>query len=673
MPILIGLMFSCTSNSNKANNYSSDPLISHIDSSVNPGDDFFLFANGRWFKENPIPASEGYNGLWLMISDTINAQIRKICESSALLKKEKKGSNKQKISDFFLSGMDSISLNRKGISDITNELKKIDSISNMQDLILSVEHIMSIAGQPMFNFYIDQDIKLSNRYAINLMQGGLNLPDRSYYFDTDVKAVDIRKKYVAFIQQAFIRMGYSETNAANISKKQMQLETELASNSRKLEDVRDPAKNYNKLPFAELIKLAPNIDWKLFFNKCGLQKTDTIIVGQPEFFKALNQIVKSKPLSTWKNYLKLSFFISMSDYLDDKTYQLIFDFYAKTLWGVIEPKPRWKRVVEQTNSSLGELIGEVYVKEYLPEGTKEKLLEIGNAIKDVYAERIKNLDWMSDTTKQKALDKLNKLIMKVGYPDRWKDMSSVIIDRTSYAKNVMNATNWSFRYNVTKYGKPVDRKEWTMTPQTYNAYYAYANNDLVMPACNIIIPGFEYKMADDALLYSIIGATFGHEITHGFDDQGSKFDDKGNLHNWWIKSDSIKFFNKTKMIVEQFNNYIAVDSLHINGNQTQGENIADLAGIMMGYEAFKKTKQYKNHIIISGLNPDQRFFLGYALGWMTNERVELIATQIRSDVHSPSKFRVIGPLSNMPEFYTTFNIKPGSNFWRSENQRIKIW
>ena len=352
----------------------------------------------------------------------------------------------------------------------------------------------------------------------------------------------------------------------------------------------------------------------------------------------------------------------------------MFNFYSSVLRGVKEPKPRWKRVVMETDGSLGELIGQVYVNEYLPKGTKEKLLEIGNAIRSVYAERMKNLDWMSEATKEKAVRKLNAVIMKVGYPDKWKDLSSMQIDRSSFVKNVMSANNWEFNYMISKYGKPVDRTEWNMEPQTYNAYYNPSNNEIVVPGCNIIIPGYERRLADDALLYSVIGgSTFGHEITHGFDDQGSKFDEYGNLHNWWTPEDSARFYKKTGMIVKQFDSYIAVDSLHINGSLTQGENIADLGGIMMGYEAFKKTDQYKNKEVIAGLNPDQRFFLGYALAWMVNERPEAVANQVKSNEHSPAKFRVIGPLTNMPEFYSTFGIKQGDPMWRPDSLRVKIW
>jgi putative endopeptidase len=379
-------------------------------------------------------------------------------------------------------------------------------------------------------------------------------------------------------------------------------------------------------------------------------------------------------LEDWKDYLKYHFVRGLSRYVDDKTFLESFGFYSTVLRGVQEPKPRWKRVVEQTDGSLGELIGQVYVDEYLPKGTKEKLVEIGNAIRQAYAERIKRLDWMSAATKEKALKKLDAIIMKVGYPDKWKDLSSLEVDRSSYARNVMNANTWRFRHMVSKYGKPVDRTEWQMEPQTYNAYYNPSNNEIVVPGCNILVPGYERTLADDALLYSIIGgSTFGHEITHGFDDQGSKYDEQGNLNNWWTATDSAQFGAKTKMVVHQFNEYIAVDSLHINGELTQGENIADIGGIMMGYDAFKKTAQYKDRRIIAELSPEKRFFLGYALAWMINDRPEAIANQVRSNEHSPAKFRVIGPLANMPEFYRAFGIKQGDRMWRPDSLRITIW
>jgi len=668
----MALLASCTPNSSKTKE--KDALAMHIDSTVKPGNDFFMFANGKWFKENPIPASEQSNGLWQMIQDTINDQVLSICKSSAATAEEPKGSDKQKIGDFYYSGMDSVSLNRKGIEDVRTYLSMIDEIKDIDGLVKVAAELRYLTGSALFSFYVGQDDRISSKNAVMLGQGGLSLYDRNYYFDTDDRAIMIRKKFVEHMANMYKITGYDDVKAKLASESTMKIETALAKSSRKREDTRDPLKNYNKLSFKNLAENDPNFNWAMFVQNMGLKNVDSVIVGQPEFFTALNGYLKSYPINDWKNYLKFHLFSNLSDYMDDKTFQENFNFYSKVLSGVEEPKPRWKRVVEQTNSSLGELIGQVYVKEFLPAGTKEKLLEIGNSIRDVYAERIKNLDWMSPKTKEKALVKLNGIVMKVGYPDHWKDMSSVEIDRSSYLKNIASAAHWRFNYMLQKYGKPVDRTEWGMYPQTYNAYYNPSNNEICVPGCNILVPGYEHVLADDAILYSVIGgSTFGHEITHGFDDQGAKYDKEGNLNNWWTSSDSVKFFSKTKLIVEQFDKYIAVYSLHINGSSTQGENIADLAGVSMGFEAFKKTKQFKTNEIIAGIRPDQRFFLAYGMAWMINMRPEAIANRVKSDVHSPAKFRVIGPLSDIPEFYTAFDVKQGDSMWRPDSLRVKIW
>jgi putative endopeptidase len=670
--VLLLTSISCqTGRKDKSSNI--DPLASHIDSSYHAGDDFFNYANGKWFKSNPIAASEQSSGIWQLIQDTINSQILKICKTSAANLSEK-GSNKQKIGDFYFSGMDSINLNKNGISVLQKYLDQIAEVKDIRQLLTASAFIHRGAASPMFGFGVGQDSKISSKNAVTIWQGGLSLPDRSYYFEKDERTVKIREKFIQHVGNIFSLLKYDQKKAKSAAEEIMKLETSMALASRKKEDTRDPLKNYTKLSFKQLTELTPNFDWQLFNRETGLQNVDTVIVGQPEYLTALNKNLKTFPLEVWKNYLKYQLIRGLASYLDDKTYLEVFKFYSQTLRGVKQPKPRWKRVVEQTDGYLGELIGQVYVAEYLPVGTKEKLVEIGNAIKSVYAERIKNLDWMSNPTKEKALNKLGAMIMKVGYPDKWKDLSSMKIDRESYAENAMNANHWHFNYMISKFGKPVDRTEWDMQPQNYNAYYNPSNNELVVPACNIIVPGFERKMADDAILYSIIGgSTFGHEMTHGFDDMGSKFDEKGNLKNWWTKEDSTKFYSKTKMIVEQFNQYNPVDSLHINGELTQGENIADLGGIIMGYQAFQKTRQYQDKQMIANLTPDQRFFLGFALAWMVNMRPEAIANQVRSDEHSPASFRVIGTLSNMPEFYQAFGVKKGDKMWRPEDKIVRIW
>ncbi|MFA5326632.1 MAG: M13 family metallopeptidase [Prolixibacteraceae bacterium] len=672
LPALFLTVFSCHFGS-IGKTAQVDPLVSHIDSTVRPGDDFFQYANGKWFADNPISPSEQSSGIWQIIQDTINSQVLKICKSSAETT-SKKGTNKQKIGDFYFSGMDSLKLDNEGIRPIKKYLEQIDAIKNLDELISEAAFLQGSSASTMFGFGIWQDSKISSKNAVNIWQGGLSLPDRSYYFDTDERTKQIRSKFQSHLENMFKLMNYDPASAKAAAISQMKIETSLAEASRKKEDTRDPLKNYTKLSAAQLQSLTPDYNWQLFFNGTGLQNVDTVIVGQPEFLKALNADLKKYPLNDWKNFLKYKFIRGLANYLDDSIYHETFSFYAQTLRGIKQPKPRWKRVVEQTNGYLGELIGQVYVTEYLPVGTKEKLVEIGNAVKSVYAERIKNLDWMGDVTKAKALRKLDTMIMKIGYPDKWKDLSSLEIGRESYVQNAINANLWQSNYNISKFGKPVDRTEWEMEPQTYNAYYNPSNNELVIPACNIIVPGYERNMADDAILYAIIGgSTFGHEMTHGFDDMGSKFDESGNLKNWWTSEDSARFYSKTKKIVKQFNQYNPVDSLHINGELTQGENIADLGGIIMGYKAFQKTRQYLYQEKIDNLTPDQRFFLGFALAWMVNQRPEAIANQVRSDEHSPAKYRVIGTLSNMPEFFKAFDVKEGDKMWRPDSLIVRIW
>ena len=668
------ILSSCNQQSGKKTGLEKDELVSHLDSTIKPGDDFFLFANGKWFKEHPIPANEQSNGLWTLIQDTINAQVRNICESSAASRDAPAGSNKQKIGDFFYSGMDSISINKKALADLKEELDRIDAVKDLNDLTREAAYLHTVACTPLFEFFVGQDDRISSKYAVFIQQGGLNLPDRSFYVDTDPRAIMIRGKFSEYLVNMYKLMGYTDKSAKLAGEHTMKLETALAMISRKREDTRDPLKNYNKIPFNRLKSEMPDFNWNLFMETAGLSRVDTVIVGQPEFLTAENKLLKRFSLITWKDYLKFQLVSSLSRFLDDKTFMESFSFYSTVLQGVKEPKPRWKRVVEQTDRSLGELIGQVYVDEYLPKGTKEKLNEIGKAIMAVFAERIKSLDWMSETTKEKALKKLSSVIIKVGYPDTWKDMSSLKVGRRSYVRNAMNANIWASQFNISKFGKPVDRKEWGMEPQTYNAYYNPSNNEIVVPGCNIMVPGYERILADDAILYSVIGgSTFGHEITHGFDDQGSKYDEFGNLHNWWNKQDSVKFFTRTKRIVKQFDEFVAVDSLHVNGELTQGENIADLAGVIMGYEAFKKTNFYRDRQSIGGLTPDQRYFLGYALAWMINERPEAVASQVKSNEHPPARFRVLGPLANIPEFYKAFDIKPGDRMWRADSLRVKIW
>ena len=651
-----------------------DPLLTNRDTTVSPSDNFFNYANGGWFKRNPIPESERSNGIFRTIGDTINNQIKSICEKSAKNTDAPKGSNEQKIGDFYASGMDTTTIEKVGLKALDKELKTIESIQDIPSLLASIAYLHTIGASPAFSFYVGQDDKISTKHALFFGQGGLGMGNRDYYFNTDAETVTIRNEYVKHLKAMLQLMGLdakrSELDASSI----MKLETELAKNSRKLEALRDPIKNYNKMSIAQFDAKTPNFNWNSILPKFGISKADSVIVGQPEFFIALDKMVKSYSIADWKTYLKWDLLNSYASYLNKDIENQNFKFYSTVMSGVKKQKPRWKKIVEQTDNSLGELVGQVYVKDYLPKGSKEKLLEIGNNIRDVYADHIKKLDWMSDITKKKALYKLSKIVMKVGYPDKWKDLSSVEVTRNTYCANVMSANKWGYNYMISKFGKPVDRNEWSMQPQEYNAYYNPSNNEIVVPACNILVPGFEGRMPDDAILYGIIGgSTFGHEITHGFDDQGSQYDANGNLNNWWTPEDLAKFKVKTKLIVSQFNKFEPLKGKFVNGDATQGENIADLGGVVMGLEAFKKTSQYKNNEKISGLTPDQRFFLAYGYAWMVNIKPESLAQQIMVDVHAPAQYRINGPLANLPEFHKAFNIKPGSKMYQADSLRVVIW
>jgi putative endopeptidase len=649
-----------------------DPLVSHIDSAISPGENFFLYANNRWFTENPIPGTKNSVGIFRTIQDTINSQVRQVCEKSAALTNAEKGSKEQMIGDYYAAGLDTNTIEKNGLSALKEQLDMINAITSPMEITSAAAKLHVVGCSPLFNFRVGIDDKNSSAYAAFFYQGGIGLPDREYYFSNEGENPKIRTEYVKHIQNMLSLAKLTSSKDAGV--KVFAIEKSLAQASRKLEDTRDPYKNYNKVSVRTFTNRFTVLNTATILSTYQLNNIDSVIIGQPEFFTALESALMTNSLADWKLYLQWNLISSYSDKLTKNLDIENFNFFGKVLSGRKAQKPRWERIVEDTDGSLGELIGQIYVKEYLPEGTKEKLLEIGENIRTVYAEHIKQLDWMSATTKEKALSKLAKVNMKVGYPDKWKDMSSINIDRTSYAKNSMSVRVWQFNDMISKYGKPVDKSEWGMTPQMYNAYYDPTFNEICVPACNIIVPGFEGRMPDDAVLYGIIGgSTFGHELTHGFDDQGSLYDETGNLRDWWTKEDREKFVAKTKMIVEQYSQYTVLNNLHINGEATQGENIADLGGLVMGYEAFKKTKQGQSTEKIGGYTPDQRFFLGYAYAWMVNYTKESLEQRVMSDVHSPSEFRVNGVVANMPEFHNAFGVKAGDKMHRAESAIVKIW
>ena len=461
--------------------------------------------------------------------------------------------------------------------------------------------------------------------------------------------------------------------ANNAAKNILGLETKLAAASRKLEDLRDPYKNYNKMAIADLGKMNANVDWANFLNLSGVKAIDSVVVGQPEFFKALDNVLKTVPVNDWKSYIRFNLISDFAIALPDKYGIAAFNF-TKLFSGAKERKPRWKRSIQSSENVMGEMLGQLYVKEFFNEKAKKRYEDMVEAIREALKDRIGRLTWMSDSTKQKAYIKLAAIKKKVGYPEKWKDFSSMEIGRESYFENLVTANTWWHNFEINKLGKPVDRDEWGMFPQTYNAYYNPSNNEIVLPAGIFTVPGYRDEELDDATVYGYAGAsTIGHEITHGFDDEGRQFDAKGNLVSWWTAKDEEEFKKRTDVIIKQFDEFEPVPGYHINGKATTGENIADLGGVLLGIEAFKKTAQYKENKMIAGLNPMQRYFLGYALGWLGHTREEQLRSSVLTDVHSPAKYRVNGPFVDVDEFYTTFNVKPGDKMFRADSLRVKIW
>jgi len=655
------------------NNETSQPdfLAGNIDTTVNPADNFFDYAVGNWAKNTPIPEEESSWGIGNMVKEEIYTRLRKINEAAV----DNKSANgvEEKIGNFWFSGMDTLSMEKQGLQSLKQDLDNIDKMASSNDLINEAADLHKKGVQVLFRAYVAQDDKNSEAYAFQMMQGGLGMPNRDYYFNTDTRTEGVRNAYTTYLVKTFMQLGNDSATAVKVADDVYNLEKRLANSSRKLAALRDPYKNYNKMSVSGLSELAANIDWKAYLKNIKANKVDSVIIGQPEFYTNLNNEITATALEQWKNYFRFHLIRNNAEYLDKKSFDNNFE-YRKSLTGTSAPRPRWKRVIDAEEDAMGEALGQIFVKEYFNASSKKRYTDLVENIRDAYKDRIKNLTWMSDSTKQKAINKLNKINKKVGYPEKWKDFSALTIDRGPFVINMQRANIWWYNYMMNKLGKPVDREEWDMTPQTWNAYYNPSNNEIVLPAGIFAVPGVRDENLDDAFVYGYAGAsTIGHEITHGFDDQGRQYDEKGNLHNWWAASDEKQFKARAENIIKEFNAFNPVDTLHINGEATQGENIADLGGVLLGLDAFKKTDAYKSGKKIGGLTPLQRYFLGYSYSWMFKERKERLANQVMTDVHSPAKERVNGPLVNVTEFYEAFNIKPGNKMYQVDSLRVHIW
>ncbi|MEJ8756135.1 M13 family metallopeptidase [Pontibacter sp. H259] len=646
--------------------------LANLDTTVNPCADFYQYANGGWEKNNPIPASESAWGSFNELAEKNNAVLRELLTEAASNTTAVKGTPAQLVGAFYAAGMDSIAVNKAGITPIKPELDRIAAAKTTNDVLKTVADLKTKGVSGYFTMYVTQDDKISTQYALWAMQGGLGLPDRDYYLKEDERSKTIRTEYLKHLQNMFQLVGDDAATAQKKAKTVMDIETRLAKASRTRVELRDPYANYNKMTIQEFAKQNPNLKVTQLLTGMGAQTAKEVIVGQPAFFKELNAMLKSIPVADWKTYTQWHLARTTAPYLSQEFVQENFNFYGKVLSGAKEMQPRWKRVLRATDAALGEALGQLYVQKTFSPQAKQKALEMVNNLQEAFKEHVRDLDWMSDVTKQRALEKLGAFAVKIGYPDKWEDYKGLEVDRTSFAANVMRASQFSFRDNVGKIGQPVDRTEWFMSPPTVNAYYNPSMNEIVFPA-GILQPPFFDPEADDAVNYGGMGAVIGHELTHGFDDQGAKYDFEGNLKDWWSKEDLDKFNARSGMVDAQYSAYTVLDNLHVNGKLTMGENIADIGGLNIAYTALQKALKGKNPGLIAGFTPEQRFFLAWAQIWRINMRDEAQNQQILTDPHAPGRFRTNGPVSNMPQFYKAFGCEQGDPMFRADNSRVKIW
>ncbi len=644
----------------------------NLDTTVNPCEDFYQFANGGWVKNNPIPASESRWGSFNELAERNNAVLRSLLTEAAETTGSDKGTPAQLVGDFYASGMDSAAVNKAGIAPIKPELDKIAAAKTTNDLMKTVADLKQKGMGGYFGLYVAQDDKISTQYALQATQGGLGLPDRDYYLKDDERSKKVRADYLAHLKNMFVLLGNDAATAQKKAQAVMNIEMQLAKASKTRVELRDPYANYNKMSVQAFAKQNPKLAVTQMLTSMGGENAKEIIVGQPKFFTALNGMLGKISLNDWKTYTQWHLVRSMSPYLSDAFVQENFNFYGKALSGAKEMQPRWKRVLRTTDNSIGEALGQLYVQKTFSPEAKKKAMEMVENLQESFKEHVKDLDWMSDETKKQALQKLDAFAVKIGYPDKWKEYKGLDITRESYAANVMKANQHEFKENINKIGKEVDRTEWFMSPPTVNAYYNPSMNEIVFPA-GILQPPFFDPEADDAVNYGGMGAVIGHELTHGFDDQGAKYDFAGNLKDWWTKEDLEKFNARAAMVDKQYSAYTVLDNLHVNGKLTMGENIADIGGLNIAYTALQKALKKNNPGKIAGFTPEQRFFLAWAQIWRVNMRDEAQNQQILTDPHSPGRFRTNGPVSNMPQFYEAFGCDSGDKMFRAEAERVRIW
>ncbi|HEX2190713.1 MAG TPA: M13-type metalloendopeptidase [Longimicrobiaceae bacterium] len=644
--------------------------LSGMDRGVRPQDDFFRFVNGKWLERTAIPGDRSNYGSFSELADGSEAALRAIIEEAAAEKDAPAGSDRQKVGDYYLSYMDSARVEQLGIQPLRAELSRIAAVRDRSQLPATFAHLQRLGVQTPVGFGVWQDSKQADRYIVTLSQSGLGLPDRDYYFEEGQRFADARAAYLRYVETLLRLAG--DHDPAGGAKAIMELETTLAKSHWERARSRDREATYNRFSVAGLDSLTPGFSWTEYVKAAGAEQTPAVVVRMPDYFQAMGRAVSEIPVETWKRYMT---FKLVDDYADEMSRPFAdakFQYTGRTLQGLEQPSPRWKRGVSAVEGAMGQMAGKMYVERHFRPEDKARMEQLVSNLLAAFRQGIDELEWMSPETRARAQEKLAKFNVKIGYPDKWPDYSALEVRRGDLVGNVIRAAQFSHGRAIGRLGKPIDRTEWAMTPQTVNAYYSSTMNEIVFPAA-ILQPPFFNPSADDAVNYGAIGAVIGHEISHGFDDQGSRSDGEGNLRNWWSESDLGEFKTRTDALVAQYDAFTPLEGVNVNGRFTLGENIGDLSGMAVAYRAYKIATQGKEVPVIDGFTGDQRFFLGWGQIWRRKYRDANLRQRILVDPHSPSEFRANGPLRNFEPFYAAFGVKPGDKLYLAPEQRVKIW
>lgn len=645
--------------------------LANLDTTVAPGTDFYQYACGGWMKNHPLTDEYPQFGSFHQLAENNNKQLQELITEIAATE-HTPGSIDQKIGDLYKIAMDSVKLNKDGAAPILPLLQKIAAVKSSADVMPMMAELVNEGVGSYFGFGVSADEKNSSMNIFQIGQGGIALGEREYYLDTDSATQKIRDEYKKHLVKMFQLVGDDAATATQKMEYILEIETAIAKASKSRAELRDPEANYNKMTLDEFKKLTPDMDWDTYLNAIGAKGVDELIVGQIAPLQEVNKLLKTFPVEKHIAYLQGRVIRNAASYLSDDFRAEVFNFSGKVLSGAKEDRPRWKRTIGEIDDVLGEAVGQMYVQKYFPAAAKERMQHLVKNLQTALGERISNLEWMGDSTKQKALEKLNAFTVKVGYPDKWKDYTTLEIKNDSYWENMVRASRWELADEMGRIGKPVDKSEWLMTPQTVNAYYNPTTNEICFPA-GILQPPFFDMNADDAFNYGAIGVVIGHEMTHGFDDQGRQYDKEGNLTDWWNAADAENFKKRAQVMVDFFDNIEVLPGLHANGEITQGENIADHGGLKVSYQAFKEATKDAPLPVKDGFTPEQRFYLAYANVWASNTRDEMIRMLTRMDVHSLAKWRVDGALPQIQEWYDAFGITENDSLYIAPEKRISIW